>query len=93
MRDFVQQHPEYKHDSIISDSINYDLLHTCDGITSGKIKCPELLISYDTKSGKAIPTAMEKAENFLDCKAAITNKNLSNCSNLNNTSLHWLSWY
>lgn len=32
-RNFVLQHPDYKHDSKISKSINYDLLSTCDRLT------------------------------------------------------------
>ena len=68
-REFVGKHPEYKHDSIISDNISYDLLETCNRITRGEESCPELLMTYDTKTGSTIPTAMEKAEDFLDGKA------------------------
>lgn len=35
-RDFVQAHPDYKQDSVISPSINYDLLSTLADIESGK---------------------------------------------------------
>lgn len=28
IRDFVSRHPEYRHDSVVTESINYDLCHT-----------------------------------------------------------------
>ena len=31
IRDFVLSHPEYKHDSIVSNSIVYDLVKRIDG--------------------------------------------------------------
>lgn len=29
MRDFVTKHPDYQHDSVVTESINYDLIKTC----------------------------------------------------------------
>jgi glutamate--cysteine ligase catalytic subunit len=29
MRDFITKHPDYKQDSVVSESINYDLIKTC----------------------------------------------------------------
>nr|AAI54236.1 Gclc protein [Danio rerio] len=43
MREFVAKHPQYKQDSVITDKINYDLLHKCDRIAKGEEKCPELI--------------------------------------------------
>uniref|UniRef100_A0A8C2E8T5 Glutamate--cysteine ligase n=1 Tax=Cyprinus carpio TaxID=7962 RepID=A0A8C2E8T5_CYPCA len=43
MREFVAKHPQYKQDSVITDKINYDLLHKCDRIAKGVEKCPELI--------------------------------------------------
>ncbi|XP_059374118.1 glutamate--cysteine ligase catalytic subunit-like isoform X2 [Carassius carassius] len=43
MREFVARHTQYKHDSVITDKINYDLLHKCDKIAKGLEKCPELI--------------------------------------------------
>uniref|UniRef100_A0A673M6T9 Glutamate--cysteine ligase n=1 Tax=Sinocyclocheilus rhinocerous TaxID=307959 RepID=A0A673M6T9_9TELE len=43
MREFVSKHPQYKQDSVITDKINYDLLHKCDRIARGEEKCPELI--------------------------------------------------
>jgi hypothetical protein len=43
MRQFVQSHPAYQHDSVIRPEIAHDLLMTCQGIGEGRIHCPELL--------------------------------------------------
>uniref|UniRef100_H2Z547 Glutamate--cysteine ligase n=1 Tax=Ciona savignyi TaxID=51511 RepID=H2Z547_CIOSA len=37
IRHFVTSHPEYKHDSVVSDSIAYDLLVHCDQIEKGTV--------------------------------------------------------
>ncbi|CAK8697358.1 unnamed protein product [Clavelina lepadiformis] len=42
MRHFVTSHPEYKQDSVVSDSIAYDLLVRCDQIQKSKVKCYQL---------------------------------------------------
>ncbi len=33
IRNFVREHPEYKHDSVVSESINYDLIKAVEEIT------------------------------------------------------------
>jgi glutamate--cysteine ligase catalytic subunit len=43
MRQFVHKHPAYKHDSVITDEIAYDLMSACQGIGEGTIPCPEIL--------------------------------------------------
>jgi hypothetical protein len=43
IRRFVTSHPDYKQDSIITSTIAYDLMMTCQGIGDGTIPCPELL--------------------------------------------------
>lgn len=43
MRKFVNEHPAYRHDSIITQQIAHDLLTTCHGIGTGAILCPEIL--------------------------------------------------
>ncbi|CAK8697356.1 glutamate--cysteine ligase catalytic subunit-like [Clavelina lepadiformis] len=42
MRHFVTSHPEYKQDSVVSDSIAYDLLVRCDQIEKGEVTCHQL---------------------------------------------------
>ncbi|KAI8055820.1 glutamate-cysteine ligase-domain-containing protein [Syncephalis plumigaleata] len=43
IRKFVQNHPDYKHDSVVSQQINYDLVRAMDAIGNGSDKAPELL--------------------------------------------------
>ena len=42
-RDFVTSHPDYKKDSIISPTINYDLINTLIDLEAGKRTEPTLL--------------------------------------------------
>ncbi|XP_078480973.1 glutamate--cysteine ligase catalytic subunit-like [Ciona intestinalis] len=42
IRHFVTSHPEYKQDSVVTDSIAYDLLVRCDQIEKGEVKCHQL---------------------------------------------------
>ena len=42
MRQFVTNHPEYKHDSVVNDKINYDLMSKIRDLSEGKCTCPEL---------------------------------------------------
>ena len=50
IRKFVQNHPKYKKDSRIDEEINYDLMWRIHLISTGQIKCPDLLFPYQTKS-------------------------------------------
>lgn len=50
IRKFVTTHPKYNQDSIVSEEINYELMWRLNLISSGKIRCPELLFAYQTKS-------------------------------------------
>jgi glutamate--cysteine ligase catalytic subunit len=43
MRQFVQNHPGYKHDSVVSEEINYDLMKAIEKISKGELEVPELL--------------------------------------------------
>uniref|UniRef100_A0A674D0M3 Glutamate--cysteine ligase n=1 Tax=Salmo trutta TaxID=8032 RepID=A0A674D0M3_SALTR len=52
MREFVDKHPQYKQDSVITDRINYDLLRKCDSITNGEERCPELIGDPHHYSGR-----------------------------------------
>jgi glutamate--cysteine ligase catalytic subunit len=42
LRDFVTSHPDYAQDSIVSDSIAYDLLRRVDEIGLGQTNCEEI---------------------------------------------------
>mmetsp|Transcript_52822 Transcript_52822/g.98952 ORF Transcript_52822/g.98952 Transcript_52822/m.98952 type:complete len:703 (+) Transcript_52822:64-2172(+) len=56
MRSFVHAHKDYKMDSVVSDTIAYDLVHACSDIGLGKRACPEVLgdvkIEPITKEGQ-----------------------------------------
>ncbi|KAG9043073.1 hypothetical protein FS837_010057 [Tulasnella sp. UAMH 9824] len=43
IRDFVRSHPEYKQDSVVTQTINYDLLKAVDEIERGVRKADDLL--------------------------------------------------
>ncbi|EIN11676.1 glutamate-cysteine ligase catalytic subunit [Punctularia strigosozonata HHB-11173 SS5] len=43
IRDFVRSHPAYKHDSVVNQEINYDLMVAVDEIERGLRKVPDLL--------------------------------------------------
>merc|ERR1719424_1846617 len=42
MRKFVQEHPDYKQDSVVTPGIAYDLVKECRDISEGLKACPEL---------------------------------------------------
>ena len=42
IRSFVRSHPDYKFDSVVSDSINYDLIKTLIQVTKGETVIPDL---------------------------------------------------
>jgi len=62
IRQFVSSHPDYKHDSVVSDTINYDLLCTMEKIRDGSMECPSLLDHSSTKTRSTIPEAIRNAE-------------------------------
>ncbi|KAJ1960558.1 glutamate--cysteine ligase, partial [Dispira parvispora] len=43
IRQFVRRHPDYRQDSVVTESINYDLLKTVCDITDGILKPADLL--------------------------------------------------
>lgn len=73
MRDFVQNHPAYKQDSVVSEEISYDLVDTLTKITDQQIIVPDLLPSYSTKSVDNIPAALQKAQTYH--KGKLENRN------------------
>lgn len=60
MRKFVHNHPAYKHDSVVTDEINYDLLRTVQQLQEGKQSCPELFGEF------IIPPTTETTANSSD---------------------------
>lgn len=43
IREFVRDHPAYKHDSVVSQEINFDLIHAVDEIERGVRREDKLL--------------------------------------------------
>jgi len=49
IRNFIRDHEDYKFDSVVSDSIAYDLMVACKEIGEGKRACPEVLGNVEIK--------------------------------------------
>uniref|UniRef100_U5EZ27 Glutamate--cysteine ligase n=1 Tax=Corethrella appendiculata TaxID=1370023 RepID=U5EZ27_9DIPT len=61
IRQEIINHPDYNHDSVISEKINYDLLKKSKEIQDGLRLCPELLGYHNSsKTTDNIPAAIEK---------------------------------
>ncbi|XP_071957719.1 glutamate--cysteine ligase catalytic subunit-like [Antedon mediterranea] len=63
MRDYVDQHPDYKHDSVITDKINFDLLTLCNKITRGEHHPEGLLHTQTSRTNDDIPLPLKKQIN------------------------------
>lgn len=71
MRDFVHNHADYQHDSVVNERITYDLLTVCRRISEGAVDeaaAGLLLPPHATRSQADIPPAMQKADSYLACK-------------------------
>lgn len=49
LRDFIRRHADYKNDSMVSDTICYDLIDFCTRITNGEARADELLGRFDAE--------------------------------------------
>lgn len=54
MRRFVALHPDYKQDSVVSETICYDLMNTFDRITRGELGAPELFGKPTSKTSDVL---------------------------------------
>ena len=68
IRNFVTEHSDYKQDSVVSETINYDLLKLIQEKTE---KCETLstATNFNSKTKHDIPVALSKAENYLNEKS------------------------
>ena len=64
MRDFIHSHPEYKQDSRVTETINFDLLDECNKVSLGEVVPSDLLIPNSSKTKDFLPSALEKAETY-----------------------------
>ena len=65
LRQYVQEHQDYKKDSVVSDQMAYDLLKHLKDISEGKVGCPELtgtLASKTPPSYKAVVCPPDKED-------------------------------
>ncbi|XP_019628560.1 PREDICTED: glutamate--cysteine ligase catalytic subunit-like [Branchiostoma belcheri] len=60
IRSFVQNHPKYKSDSVVSEEITYDLTKVADEITKGVRACPELFGTPRTRSKVSLSSEGQK---------------------------------
>ncbi|XP_058450449.1 glutamate--cysteine ligase [Malaya genurostris] len=61
IRKQITEHEEYKHDSVVSEHICYDLLTKAKNIQDGVLPCPELLgTNISSKTADHIPPAIAK---------------------------------
>ena len=73
MRDFISKHADYKHDSVVSEIIQKDLIKRCSDISNGVIQEPALLGShkicelYDNKEVSRLKLSR--------CNSVASNKN------------------
>lgn len=66
IRDFVLAHPDYKHDSVVSEVINYDLIREFDQITRETVDAPTLFHTQTSRSSDAIPESIQSIETQID---------------------------
>lgn len=71
MRQFVRNHPAYKHDSAVSDEIAYDLLWKMKRITNDEDHCPEVLPRVLSKTTLDVSAAIEKDNSELEVKRSL----------------------
>ncbi|KAL7539988.1 hypothetical protein ACHAXR_010656, partial [Thalassiosira sp. AJA248-18] len=62
IRNFVRSHEDYKFDSVVSDSIAYDLMVACKDIGEGKRSEPELLGGIEIKPISASDAYVKKLD-------------------------------
>ena len=62
IRDFIRGHEDYKFDSVVSDSIAYDLMIACKEIGEGKRAAPELIGDVEIKPIEASDAYVKKLD-------------------------------
>ncbi|KAH7725966.1 glutamate--cysteine ligase catalytic subunit [Aphelenchoides avenae] len=70
MRDFVDAHPDYQHDSRVPDTTLYDLMKHIDDVSRGKVHDSKLLGEFRGTRAKCVPHAVLHAEEEMTISAA-----------------------
>jgi len=74
MRNFVTNHPSYKHDSVVNDEIAYDLLWKMTRVSTYGEECRDVLPRMSSKTTLDISAAVEQANNELEVKRSLMNQ-------------------
>ncbi len=74
MRHVVTNHPSYKHDSVVTDEITYDLLWKMTKISTGEEECSLVLPHMSSKTTLDISAAVEQENNELEVKRSLMNQ-------------------
>lgn len=78
IRQFVHAHPDYKHDSVVSDKINYDLITKVKAVSEGQCPCNDLIGKIASRTDTQRPTlprrvsVRSESEGGGDSKSEIT---------------------
>lgn len=56
IRQFVYAHPDYKHDSVVSDKITYDLITKVKAVSEGQCPCNDLIGKIASRTDSQRPT-------------------------------------
>ena len=56
IRQFVHAHPDYKHDSVVSDKITYDLITKVRAVSEGQCPCNDLIGKIASRTDSQRPT-------------------------------------
>ncbi len=75
MRHFVANHPAYKHDSVVTDEIAYDLLWKMKKISNDEDHCSQVLPSMLSKTTLDVSAAVEKENCELEVKRSLMQQN------------------
>ncbi len=70
IRHFVATHPDYRHDSVVSEKVTFDLMKQIKEISEGTVACPELTgkqasrapVTYKVLRCPPVPSELKAAE-------------------------------
>lgn len=85
MRDYIDAHPQYNHDSIVNDEVNYDLLNLLNKIGTGEIVCPELTGDLQTATNGLDEQQHDRTGSGSSSSSAIVRKSTTLGGSLNFT--------
>ena len=66
MRKFVQDHPEYKQDSVVTEKMTYDLMWRYTRIVTGQLEDDSILFKLKNSSQSDVSKAQTVAQDRLE---------------------------